>query len=121
MRAILDTNILIDFLRGIPAAKEEIARYTPAGISVITWMEVIAGARDAVDEPVIRTFLAGFVVHPLTFAIAERAAGVRRERRVRLPDAIIWATAIERGELLVTRNTRDFPEEDPGVRVPYRI
>jgi len=40
--------------------------------------------------------------------------------RVRLPDAIIWATAQVHGLLLVTRNVRDFPQGEPGVSVPYR-
>lgn len=121
MRAVLDTNVLIDFLQGVPAAQAEIQRYTPAGISVITWMEVMAGARRPEEEPTLRAFLADFAVHPLSFPVAARAAQLRREHRIRLPDAVIWATAVERGELLVTRNTRDFPEGDPGVRVPYRI
>jgi predicted nucleic acid-binding protein len=39
---------------------------------------------------------------------------------MKLPDAIIWAAAQSEDRILVTRNTRDFPAEDPGVRVPYR-
>ena len=46
---------------------------------------------------------------------------LRRERRLKLPDALIWATARRHGSLLVTRNTKDFPKDDPGVRVPYSI
>jgi len=45
----------------------------------------------------------------------------RRERKVKLPDAIILATAELEGRLLVTRNTKDFPSDDPGVRVPYTL
>jgi predicted nucleic acid-binding protein len=49
-----------------------------------------------------------------------RAAALRRERpRLKLPDAIILATAQTRGRVLVTRNTKDFPAEMPGIRVPY--
>jgi predicted nucleic acid-binding protein len=40
---------------------------------------------------------------------------------MRLPDAIIWASAKRENALLVTRNIRDFPEHEPGVRIPYRI
>jgi predicted nucleic acid-binding protein len=54
-------------------------------------------------------------------AIAERAVAIRREKRIRLPDAIIWATAQIHSLLLVSRNTRDFPANDPGVRVPYLL
>jgi predicted nucleic acid-binding protein len=62
-----------------------------------------------------------FDVIDLDRAIAERAVLIRREKRVRLPDAIIWATAQVHSLLLVSRNTKDFPEDDPGVRVPYRL
>jgi predicted nucleic acid-binding protein len=56
----------------------------------------------------------------LSIGIAEQAVALRRDRRVKLPDAVIWATARSMGALLVTRNTKDFPADDPGVRVPYR-
>lgn len=36
-------------------------------------------------------------------------------------DAIILSTAQIRGRVLVTRNTRDFPAEMPGIRVPYQL
>jgi predicted nucleic acid-binding protein len=51
--------------------------------------------------------------------VARAAVDLRRERRLRLPDAIVWASAQQESALLVTRNTRDFPKTDPGVRVPY--
>ncbi len=53
--------------------------------------------------------------------MAERAVELQQSRRIRLPDALIWATAQVHGLLLVTRNTRDFPADDPGVRVPYGV
>jgi len=39
---------------------------------------------------------------------------------MRLRDAAIWATAQRMGTLLVTRDTRDFPEGEPDIRFPYR-
>jgi hypothetical protein len=65
--------------------------------------------------------LSGFETLPITDAVAERAVVLRRSHRIRLPDALIWATAQTSNRLLVTRNTRDFPEGDPGIRIPYRI
>ena len=53
--------------------------------------------------------------------IAERAANVRRKLRLKAPDAVILATALEEGWLFVTRNTCDFREEDGVVRIPYRF
>ena len=40
---------------------------------------------------------------------------------MKLPDAIVWASARRQGRLLVSRNTKDFPAGDPGVRHPYVV
>ena len=44
VKALFDTNILIDFLRGVHAAREELGRYQLKAISLVTWMEVLVGA-----------------------------------------------------------------------------
>jgi len=121
MKAVFDTNILVDYLNGIPAAKRELEHYEEAAISLVTWMEVLAGADDAKEEAVTRDFLAQFDVRPLDKTVAERAIKIRRQHKLKLPDAVIWATAMELGWLLVTRNTKDFPAANPGIRVPYRV
>jgi predicted nucleic acid-binding protein len=82
-------------------------------------MEVLAGAKPE-EEAALKTWLLTFELIDLDRPIAERAVQIRREKHVRLPDAIIRATAQVRSLLLVSRNTKDFPENDPGVRVPYR-
>jgi hypothetical protein len=120
VKALFDTNILIDYLNGVRAARKEIERYRGAAIGIVTWMEVMAGALPA-EADKIRGFLATFVVHPLTPAIAEIAVVRRQALRIKLPDAIILATAESEGRLLVTRNTRDFPTGNPGIRIPYRL
>ena len=120
MRALLDTNILIDHLNGLALARDEIGRYAAPAISVITWMEVMVGAEPATADGT-RRFLDCFVLVPIDAAVAERAASIRRTRRIRLPDAIIQASAAVHDMLLVTRNTRDFPADDPGVRMPYVV
>ncbi len=118
--ALLDSNILIDLFNGIPAAAEEWARYPRAAISVVTWIEVMAGVLPEENKR-FRIFLNDLERIDLSPEIAERAAVIRRERRIKLPDAIIQASAETRGLTLVTRNIRDFPEGTPGVRVPYRL
>lgn len=121
MRAIFDTNILVDYLRGIAKARAEIARHRDKAVSVVGWMEVLVGAQDDEEEVVIRSFIAGFEIVELNRRIAEEAVRLRRTQRIRLPEAIIWATARVAGALLVTRNTKDFPKDDPGVRIPYTL
>ena len=120
MKALLDTNILIDYLNGIDAAREEISRYETPLISAITWMEVMVGAIDD-EQQAIRSFLSRFTQVAIDAEVAEIAASIRRKHKMRLPDAIIWASAKQEGALLVSRNTKDFPTDLPGVRAPYRL
>jgi predicted nucleic acid-binding protein len=116
--ALFDTNILIDHLNAVPQAREEIERFENRAISIITWMEVMVGADADLVEPT-RRFLEGFEVIALDDQIADRAVELRRAHRIKLPDAVIWATAQTTGWLLVTRNTKDFPTGDPGIRELY--
>jgi predicted nucleic acid-binding protein len=118
---LLDTTVIIDHLNGIRAATEVILRSETPGISVITWIEVLAGLRDASSEAQGRMLLSTLELFPLSDIVAEEVVRVRRERRLKLPDAMIWATARVHGLTLVTRNTKDLPASDPSVRVPYTV
>ena len=119
MRALFDTNVLIDYLNGVEAAKAELARYDRPAISVISWIEVLAGTKPDVEAQT-RKFLAVFERIELSEAIADQAVALRRSARMRVPDAIILATARVENLVLVTRNTKDFPADEPGIRMPYR-
>jgi predicted nucleic acid-binding protein len=118
VKALFDTNILIDFLQANRAAKAELERYSDRAISVVTWMEVMVGAKGDLQAPT-RAFLNGFRRIAIDDDVAERAVDLRRQHKMKLPDAIIWASAQEHAMLLVTRNTRDYPADDPGIRIPY--
>lgn len=119
-----DTNILIDTLLGFPQGRAEIKRAVQRGrvwISRMVWIEVMSKGE---GEGLLRaeTLLSGFGIDEVDEEIAVRAAALRRERpRLRSPDAIIFATAQIRGRVLVTRNTKDFSANWPGIRVPYTL
>ena len=119
MVPVFDTNILIDFLQGNPKAKAEFDLYEEKIISRITWMEVMIGVKGREQEDLVRAFLASFTVADIDSHISNEAVKIRRGTRIKLPDAIILATARCNNALLVTRNTRDFKEDSPEVRVPY--
>jgi predicted nucleic acid-binding protein len=117
---LFDTNILIDYLRGIPQARAECDRHSDRAVSIVSWMEVMAGST-AANEADARSFLQNFYTLPLDGDVAERTFLLRRTNRIKLPDAIIQATAEESGRILITRNTRDFPPGTPGVLIPYTL
>ena len=120
-----DSNIIIDALVGLEQAKSEIRRATEGGsrpwVSRMVWVEVLSkGTGAQVRKAMI--LLSGFGMDEIDEEISERAAALRRERpRLKSPDAIILATAMTRGRVLVTRNTKDFPANMPGIRVPYTL
>lgn len=120
MRALFDTNILIDYLNGIPQAKTELALHSDKAISIVTWMEIQVGAT-VTEQAVVDHFLRGFTVIPIDLSVSVKAVELRKSTKMKLPDAIIWATALVDNRLLVTRNAKDFSPSNPSVRVPYTI
>jgi predicted nucleic acid-binding protein len=121
VKAVFDTNILVDYLKGVRVAKEELDRYRVRQISIITFIEVMVGAKNAAEESAIRSFLATFEVLDLSTGIAQEAISIRKELRLKIPDAIVYATARSQGCILVSRNTKELKEAWPDIRIPYRI
>jgi predicted nucleic acid-binding protein len=92
-----------------------------SGLSVITRSEVLVGAKRATWDSAL-TLLNQFPNFSVDGATAEFAARLRQKERWKLPDALVAATAILNKAKLVTRNTKDFPQEKyPFVWVPYRL
>jgi predicted nucleic acid-binding protein len=118
--AVFDTNIVIDALNGISEADAEFDLYERVIISRITWMEILVGEKESDGQ--LRDFLDDhFEIAPIDLTISEIAVQLRRQYRMRLPDAIIWATAKAYNAVLVTRNTKDFDPNWDGIRIPYQI
>lgn len=113
-----DTNILIDWLSDSPQAVAELSRYRRHRISRIVWTEVLAGEPMETRRNVVQ-LLAPFEMVELDERIASAAADIRYRAGMKLMDAYILATAQVNGSILITRNTKDFPAEMPGIRVPY--
>jgi predicted nucleic acid-binding protein len=121
MRAVFDTNILIDYLNGREEAKAEFDLYEEKMISIVTYMEVMVGAKTAEEAEILRSFLQSFTCRELTQAVANLAIALRQQHRLKPPDAIVYATVRDVGCNLVTRNTKDFPPTWPDIRLPYQL
>jgi predicted nucleic acid-binding protein len=120
MKAVIDSDVLIDFLQGLDAAAAEIDRYDDPCYSVVSWMEVMIGADTDAERFAAETLFESMRRIELSAAIARRAVELRRLLRLKIPDAIVLATADKEGCILVTRNARDFDPSDPRIRIPYR-
>ena len=120
VKALFDTNILVDYLNAIPEARDELMRYREKAISVVTCMEVMVN-KTKNTEKVTLAFLNSFFLVELDDFVAKQAVLLRKQHRIKLPDAVIWASAQINSLLLITRNTKDFTESEPGIRVPYKL
>ncbi len=118
MSRVFDSNILIYYLnRTLPhAARVQVDRWITEGaaISIITRIEVLSFPMTADERQQAEELLAQFDETPLQEAIVQRTIALRQQHRIRLPDAVIAASALERGVPLVSRNVRDF-QRIPGL------
>ncbi|CUI06192.1 PIN domain-containing protein [Massilia antarctica] len=131
--ALIDTNIVIDFFNGVPDARKELLYYTDIAISNITYMEFAIGFRRDVGKGTITTAefadsmakLAGLLVIQINQKITDKAIDIRANsilgpnRRIKLPDAIVLATAESEGRYMVTRDVMGYTS--PLIRIPYQL
>lgn len=110
---LVDTNILIDHLRGMASATAFLRQARRQGtlwISVITVAEIYAGQKmkQPKEAARVRRFLRLFRVAYLDGTIAAAGGEIAREHGIALPDALLAATALSKGLRLATRNLRHF-------------
>jgi predicted nucleic acid-binding protein len=115
-----DTNVVIDWLFGRLPAIQELSRYPRHRVSRIVWTEILAG------EPLprraeLQQLISAFEVVEIDARIAAASADIRHRTQMKLMDAFILATAQVNGAILITRNTKEFPANMPGIRVPYTL
>jgi predicted nucleic acid-binding protein len=123
--ALVDTSVLVDYLRGHEQAAELLEqerRAAPLHASEVTRLEILAGMRPA-EEDETRSLLSTLVWHSLDSEVAEEAGalGCRwlpSHRGIDGADLAIAATAIRTQSRLLTRNVRHFPMF-PALRMPY--
>jgi len=123
--AVVDTSVLIDYLRGRRDAAELLENEraaAPLHASEITRLEVLAGMQPAEEEET-RLLLSTLVWHPVDTEVAEEAGSLDREwlpshHTIDSADLAIAATAIRTGSRLLTRNVRHFPMFT-GLQAPY--
>jgi predicted nucleic acid-binding protein len=110
---VFDSNILIYHINGqLDSEMEQVLCRCfehPVYISTITAMEVLSWPGHS-DESAQMTsaFLDVFDEITIDAEIKFSAIKIRRDYRLKLPDAIIAATALHLGLPLITRNTKDF-------------
>ena len=109
----IDTDVVIDYLRGVDNARDFFKHQTKIGplyLSVITLGEIYSG-KDLDEESrlkIIEEFISNFEIALVTTSIAKTAGGLRRNNSRPFADMLIAASALEYGFGLATRNTKHF-------------
>lgn len=78
-------------------------------ISIITNIELFASINITETEiKILESFVSISIIHSLDLILVEKIVQLRKEYSIKIPDAIIAATAIVYSLILITRNTKDF-------------
>ena len=120
---LIDTNILIYYFNGSLSSlgKGMVSAILKAefNISVITKMEFLGFSKfNDKEKREAEEFISYANILPLSETVVERVIRLKQANRIKLPDAIIAATAMCHGLKLVTHNVKDFAGIDLTIYDP---
>ncbi len=112
-RYLLDSNTIIDYIAQLHPDK---ARHwlnqiidEEINISVITKIEVLSFDPEKDDSyPILVDFFEAANIFELNHDIVNKTIQIRQKQKLKLPDAVIAATALGNDLVLISRNTKDF-------------
>ena len=107
IKYLLDTNLVLGLLKASPEVVDMVTNRgllaSSCAFSAVTRMELLGYPSITNDEErVITDRLSKFIYLPITYEIEDLAITLRRNRKVKLPDALVAATAMYHGLELLT-------------------
>jgi predicted nucleic acid-binding protein len=122
MADLIDTDVLIDYLRAKPEAVAFVESHIEDSfLSALTVAELYQGMRDS-ERSRMETMLSAFTILPVTSEVAVKGGIFSRDYRPShgcgLADCLIAATAATHGLTLQTKNKKHFPMLS-NVNVPF--
>jgi len=121
---LIDTNAVIDYLDDkLPEDKAILIDEISIQISVVTRMELLGWSNASNHQLLIlQKFVDASIVYNLEEPVIVKTIDLRKIHKIKLPDAIIAATALVYNLTLVTRNIDDFKGIDGlGLMNPHQI
>jgi predicted nucleic acid-binding protein len=121
---LIDSNTIIDFCNGKLPKKGRLFLFgISPEISIITNIELFSTRNIPMEEyNLLEKFVSISTIHNLDQNLVEKTIEIRQRNKIKLPDAVIAATAITYGLTLISRNNKDF-ESIKGLKFinPYEI
>ena len=110
---LIDTNTIIELVTQLLPATggawvDGIVLRDEHAISVINWIELLVNPQSAQEKAVLELFVANAAILPVDADVVRQTILLRQQYRTKLPDAIVAASALVHGLVLVSRNTSDF-------------
>ncbi len=110
---LMDTNVAIEFLNGrLPDSGinwlRNIVSKNQYHLSVINRIELLGFNGEVAEMQFLEEFISASSVLPLSEAVVRQTIDIRRTYRIKLPDAVIAATALVHGLTMISRNISDF-------------
>lgn len=121
---LVDTDVLIEFLRGKPKAESFIkSHFNFIRLSAITVAELYSGVREGNERIELKSFLDHIPILPITYGISVQGGLFKRDfaksHGTGLADAMIASTALIEGITLCSFNKKHFPMVK-DFKVPYQ-
>jgi predicted nucleic acid-binding protein len=115
-RYLIDTNVVVDYLgRKLPEVAmvymDDVIDAVP-NVSVVTKIEVLGFNTPDEYYHLLVSFMADALVFDLSEGVVNECIKLRKLYKIKLPDAIIAATAVYHNLVLITRNVKDFSRVD---------
>jgi predicted nucleic acid-binding protein len=124
MNMLVDSNVIIDYVSNrIPekSAKQlDIYFNSNFSVSIISKIEVLGFNTQEFELEQLESFIQLSSIVYIDEAVAGKTIEIRRMKRIKLPDAIIAASALVQNCILISHNTTDFNKIE-GLQVldPY--
>ena len=110
---LLDSNFIIRLSRSEVGAVEFFEKFDKVAVSIITYMEVLGyNFKNVIESNMVRDIFELMEILYIDEVIANKVIDIRKSIKIKLPDAIIAATALVNDYSLVTANIDDFKRLD---------
>ena len=100
---LLDSNIIIYLSKRKLSVADVFSLDATYAVSIVTYMEIFSYVfADKAEEKFLRDIFSALKIIDLNREIAEHVTVIRKQRKLKLPDSIIVATAIAEDAMLLT-------------------
>lgn len=121
-KVVLDSNVIIDAVRKLIDIEKSIFQFNHVYISLITYIEVLGYNFKEENEKILTNqILKMFEIVNPDIDIADLTIEYRKQKKIKVPDAIILATARKLNAKLLTSNIDDFKNIDNKVDIVLPI